>query len=137
MSMVKMVELELKMEVREDMRAASMTASMRPRTPTGIFSFTSLGGGPAINDVITLSWRVKGWLRALYTVSWGLMGIREGVKHPESIADVTHGWSLDEGEVGAARARVADPLAVLGRRAPNLVREQYPRGQTQTVVKSA
>ena len=51
--MVKMVELELKMEVREDMRAASMTASMRPRTPTGIFSFTSWGG-PAINDVNTL-----------------------------------------------------------------------------------
>ena len=46
MSMVKMVELELKMEVREDMRAASMTASMRPRTPTGIFSFTSLGDQP-------------------------------------------------------------------------------------------
>ena len=43
MSMVKMVELELKMEVSEDMRAASMTASISPRRPTGIFSLTSLG----------------------------------------------------------------------------------------------
>ncbi len=40
--MVKMVEEELKMEVREDMRAASITASMRPRSPVGIFSFTSM-----------------------------------------------------------------------------------------------
>ena len=40
--MVKMVEEELKMEVREDMRAASITASMSPRSPVGIFSFTSM-----------------------------------------------------------------------------------------------
>ncbi len=33
MSMVKMVEAELKMEVREDIRAASITASMRPFMP--------------------------------------------------------------------------------------------------------
>ncbi len=33
MSMVKMVEAELKMEVREDIRAASITASIRPFTP--------------------------------------------------------------------------------------------------------
>ena len=51
--------------------------------------------------------------------------------------DVIHGWSLDEGEVGAARARVADPLTVLGRRAPNLVREQHSKGRTQTVFKYA
>ena len=42
MSMVKMAELELKMEVREDMRAASMTASKRPLSPTGRVSFTNL-----------------------------------------------------------------------------------------------
>ena len=41
MSMVKMAELELKMEVREDMRAASMTARRRPLSPTGNVSFTS------------------------------------------------------------------------------------------------
>ena len=40
MSMVKMVDDELKMEVREDMRAASITANMRPRTPTGMVSVT-------------------------------------------------------------------------------------------------
>ena len=34
MSMVKMVEEELKMEVREDIRAASITAIMAPRIPT-------------------------------------------------------------------------------------------------------
>ena len=33
MSIVKMVEEELKMEVREDMRAASITAIMAPRIP--------------------------------------------------------------------------------------------------------
>ncbi len=33
MSMVKMVEAELKTEVREDMRAAIMTASIRPLSP--------------------------------------------------------------------------------------------------------
>ena len=42
MSMVKMAELELKMEVREDMRAASMTARRRPLSPTGRVSFTNL-----------------------------------------------------------------------------------------------
>ena len=35
MSMVKMVEAELKIEVREDIRAASMTANIRPRIPKG------------------------------------------------------------------------------------------------------
>jgi len=32
-SMVKMVEAELKMDVNEDMRAANITANIRPRTP--------------------------------------------------------------------------------------------------------
>ena len=35
MSMVKMVEAELKTEVREDMRAAIITASIRPLRPLG------------------------------------------------------------------------------------------------------
>ena len=35
-SMVKMVEMELKTEVREEMRADIITDSIRPRTPTGI-----------------------------------------------------------------------------------------------------
>ena len=42
MSMVNMAELELKMEVSEDMRAASMTASRSPLNPTGNVSFTNL-----------------------------------------------------------------------------------------------
>ena len=33
MSMVKMVEEELKMEVREDIRAANITANIMPRAP--------------------------------------------------------------------------------------------------------
>ena len=33
-SIVKIVEAELKTEVREDMRAAIMTASIKPRKPT-------------------------------------------------------------------------------------------------------
>ena len=41
-SMVKMVEEELKIEVREDMRAAIMTASIKPFKPEGISSSTSL-----------------------------------------------------------------------------------------------
>ena len=41
-SIVKMVEDELNIEVREDMRAAIMTASMRPLRPEGIRSSTSL-----------------------------------------------------------------------------------------------
>ncbi len=36
MSTVKMVEEELKMEVKDDMRAANMTASIMPRSPSGI-----------------------------------------------------------------------------------------------------
>ena len=34
MSMVKMVEEELKMEVRDDIKAANITAIMAPRMPT-------------------------------------------------------------------------------------------------------
>ena len=41
-SMVKMVEEELKIEVRDDIRAAIITASMRPFRPGGISSSTSL-----------------------------------------------------------------------------------------------
>ena len=40
--MVKMVEEELKMLVREDIRAASITANIIPRAPVGISSVTSL-----------------------------------------------------------------------------------------------
>jgi hypothetical protein len=40
--MVKMVEAELKMEVKEDISAANMTANISPRRPTGIISFTNL-----------------------------------------------------------------------------------------------
>ena len=40
--MVNMAELELKMEVSEDMRAASMTASRSPLSPTGNVSVTNL-----------------------------------------------------------------------------------------------
>ena len=41
-SMVKMVEEELKIDVRDDMRAAIITASMRPFRPGGMSSRTSL-----------------------------------------------------------------------------------------------
>ena len=40
--MVKIVALELKIAVRDDISAANMTAIRRPRTPAGINSFTSL-----------------------------------------------------------------------------------------------
>ena len=40
--MVKMVEEELKMEVREDMRAANMTASIMPRAPEKYIDATVL-----------------------------------------------------------------------------------------------
>ena len=40
--MVKIVEEELKMDVSEDMRAASMTASIIPLAPVGMSSVTSL-----------------------------------------------------------------------------------------------
>jgi hypothetical protein len=45
MSMVKMVEAELKTEVREDMRAAIMTASIRPRSPANRHDKFSLEAG--------------------------------------------------------------------------------------------
>ena len=39
MSIVKMVDDELKIEVREDMRAAIITASIKPRAPVVILYF--------------------------------------------------------------------------------------------------
>ena len=39
---MKIVDEELKIDVREDIKAANMTANMRPRTPEGNNSFTSL-----------------------------------------------------------------------------------------------
>ena len=41
MSKVKMVELELKMELKDDISAAIMTASIMPLTPAGNSSLTS------------------------------------------------------------------------------------------------
>ena len=40
--MVKMVEDELKIDVKEDISAAIMTASISPRSPAGIFSLTNI-----------------------------------------------------------------------------------------------
>ena len=57
MSWAKMVEAELKMEVNEDMSAASMTASIRPRRPTGISSFTSMMNALLLQP--DLSWEVE------------------------------------------------------------------------------
>lgn len=39
--MVKMVEAELKMEVREDMRAAIITASISPANPVTTFMYSA------------------------------------------------------------------------------------------------
>ena len=39
--MVKMVDEELKTEVKEDIKAASITANIRPRRPTGSKLLTS------------------------------------------------------------------------------------------------
>lgn len=41
MSMVKIVDDELKIEVRDDISAANMTANIRPRRPAGKSSFTN------------------------------------------------------------------------------------------------
>ena len=49
---MKIVELELKMELREDMSAAIMTASMTPRTPAGKSSFTSLTKAKLVQYVL-------------------------------------------------------------------------------------
>ena len=43
MSMVNKVLAELKMEVRSDMRAASMTAIITPRSPSGMIPRTRTG----------------------------------------------------------------------------------------------
>ena len=42
MSIVKIVDAELKTEVREDMRAAIITANIRPRAPVNIPMFAHL-----------------------------------------------------------------------------------------------
>ena len=61
MSMVKMVELELKMEVSEDMRAASITASIKPLAPTGIFSFTSMMKATLVQPFLEKDYGVAIW----------------------------------------------------------------------------
>ena len=43
MSIVKRVDAELKMDVRSDIRAASMTASITPLRPSGMMPSTSAG----------------------------------------------------------------------------------------------
>ena len=43
MSIVKSVDAELKMEVRSDIRAASMTASITPLSPSGMMPRTRAG----------------------------------------------------------------------------------------------
>ena len=42
MSMVKMVEDELKIDVNEDIKAESITANIKPRSPTGNNSLTNM-----------------------------------------------------------------------------------------------
>ncbi len=60
MSMVKSVLLELKMEVREEMRADIMTASIRPRRPSGMRRSTSVGNAM----LEQLSWPQFSWQTA-------------------------------------------------------------------------
>ena len=43
MSMVKSVDDELKMEEREDIKAATITANIRPLRPSGISFSTNVG----------------------------------------------------------------------------------------------
>jgi hypothetical protein len=49
---VKIVEEELKIEVREDMRAANMTASIIPLAPVGINSVTSLTNAMLVQPLL-------------------------------------------------------------------------------------
>ena len=52
MSMVKMVEEELKIDVKEDMRAAIMTASIIPLAPVGISSVTSFTNAMLVQPLL-------------------------------------------------------------------------------------
>ena len=52
MSIVKMVDDELKIEVREDMRAAIITASIRPRAPVVIYSLSTNNLAVKSNNII-------------------------------------------------------------------------------------
>ena len=61
MSIVKMVLLLLKMEVREEMRADIMTANIKPRSPSGIRRSTNVG--KAMLEQLScpqLSWQTAG-----------------------------------------------------------------------------
>ena len=53
-SIVKIVDEELKIDVREDIKAANMTANMRPRTPEGmaIWVVEFSNGGYKIRKII-------------------------------------------------------------------------------------
>ena len=72
--MVNMVEEELKMEVREDMRAASMTAIMAPRIPAGISSVTSFTKAMLLQ--LDLDWQMARQASGLAQATW--RGLEEG-----------------------------------------------------------
>ena len=69
MSMVNMVDEELKMEVREDMRAASMTAIMAPRIPAGISSVTSFTKAMLLQ--LDFDWQMARQASGLAQATWG------------------------------------------------------------------
>ena len=52
MSMVKMVEEELKIEVKDDIRAASITANIIPLAPVGISSVTSFTNAMLVHPLL-------------------------------------------------------------------------------------
>ncbi len=63
--MVKMVDEELKIELSEDMRAASMTANMRPRRPSGMSSLTSMMKAKLVHPFLDAKWQKSEKIDAL------------------------------------------------------------------------
>ena len=92
MSIVKIVEAELKTLVREDMRAAIMTASIRPRSP-----------GETAGTRMSRGWHEFGTRMAR---GWAKLG---DSLNKESAWEATCGHQVqnqeDEGNVGTASSR--------------------------------
>ncbi len=61
-----MVEDELKIDVSELMRAASITASIRPLRPVGIFSFTSMMKARLVHPDLSTIIRINHGVELLY-----------------------------------------------------------------------
>ena len=126
-----MVELELKMEVKEDIRAANITASIKPRTPDGSNSLTNLTNAkfvqPALKIRKILEWCLKIVCRSSFSkLSWAFYSCIKQIENKSNHLDphiLSHSSGLAQATSSGKSALAAIPGNTINHKGSSLREE--------------